>query len=414
MSARPRLLDLFSCAGGAAVGYARAGFEVVGVDITPQPRYPFEFIQADALELDPAVVATFDAIHASPPCQAYSDLAKRNGNGHMWPELIEPTREMLAASGLPYVIENVEGAPLRDYIVLCGTMFPELRVLRHRLFETSFPIYSPPHGRHPLVHTHARRKAHYGRTNEWDDYVQVTGGGNSTLAAASDAMGIDWMTKREINEAIPPAYAEYIGRTLIKIMPDKTGSKERIRQFLLAHVGEVVTGKQIQDAVGPGVTEWARRLRELREDEGWRIQSRVDDSSLKQGEYRLVEAPPERSSYRFSRRLSKRVRAEILERNGYTCKMCGAGAGEPDPENPGRVVRLHVGHIVDKSHGGTDDPSNLRALCSTCNQGARNLAQEPPSWTWVLSQLRRSSEADQKKAQEWLNRKFREDGDDDA
>ena len=218
MSARPRLLDLFCCAGGAAAGYDRAGFEVVGVDVTPQPHYPFEFIQADALELDADFVATFDAIHASPPCQAYSDLAKRNGNGHMWPKLIEPTREMLVDSGLPYVIENVEGAPLRDYIVLCGTMFPELRVLRHRLFETNFPIYCPPHRRHPLVHTHDRRKAHYGRTNEWVDYVQVTGGGNCTIAAASDAMGIDWMIKREINEAIPPAYTEYIGRSLRQLL----------------------------------------------------------------------------------------------------------------------------------------------------------------------------------------------------
>ncbi len=215
-SSRPRLLDLFCCAGGAAAGYHRAGFDVVGVDIDHQPNYPFEFHRADALRLDPAFLAGFDAIHASPPCQAYSDLAARNGNAHEWPRLIEPVRDMLESTGKPYVIENVEGAPLINYIVLCGTMFDELRVLRHRLFETNFLALAPPHGPHPKVHTHDRRKSHYGKTCEWRDYVQVTGGGNCTVAAAKDAMGIDWMTKRELNEAIPPAYAEYIGRSLIR------------------------------------------------------------------------------------------------------------------------------------------------------------------------------------------------------
>ena len=213
---KPRLLDLFCCAGGAAVGYHQAGFDVTGVDIAPQPRYPFQFIQADALALDASFIGSFDAVHASPPCQAYSDLAKRNRNGGDWPKLIEPVRDMLNKSGLPYIIENVEGAPLRNHIVLCGTMFDELRVLRHRLFETNFPIIRPPHKPHPLVHTFDRRKAHFGKTNEWVDYVQVTGGGNCTLAAAKDAMGIDWMTKREINESIPPAYTKFVGHTLIQ------------------------------------------------------------------------------------------------------------------------------------------------------------------------------------------------------
>lgn len=208
---RPKLLDLFCCAGGAAVGYRRAGFDVVGVDIEEQPNYPFEFIRADALDLDASFLSRFDVIHASPPCQAYSDLAARNGNGHEWPDLIDPVREMLIDSGRPYVIENVEGAPLRDYVVLCGTMFPALRVIRHRLFEANFPLETPAHGKHPLVHTHDRRKGHYGHTDEWRDFVQVTGGGNCTIAAARDAMGIDWMTKREINEAIPPAYTKYGG-----------------------------------------------------------------------------------------------------------------------------------------------------------------------------------------------------------
>lgn len=215
---RPKLLDLFCCAGGAGVGYSRAGFEVVGVDIKPQPNYPFLFIQEDALKLDPKHIASFDAIHASPPCQSYSDLAKRNGNGHEWPRLIEPVREMLINSGLPYVIENVEGAPLINPVILCGTMFPGLRVLRHRLFEANFMIMAPPHNKHPKVHTFDRRKSHYGKTNEWKDFVQVTGGGNCTLAAAREAMGIDWMSKAEINESIPPAYTEFIGRQLLRCM----------------------------------------------------------------------------------------------------------------------------------------------------------------------------------------------------
>jgi DNA (cytosine-5)-methyltransferase 1 len=211
----PKLLDLFCCAGGAGVGYNRAGFDVVGVDIKPQPNYPFPFIQADALTLDPQFITSFDAVHASPPCQSYSDLAKRNGNAHKWPRLIEPVREMLIKSGLPYVIENVEGAPLLDPVVLCGTMFPGLRVIRHRLFETNFEIVPPRHKKHPKVHTFDRRKAHFGKTNEWKDFVQVTGGGNCTVAAAREAMGIDWMTKNEINESIPPAYTKFVGQQLL-------------------------------------------------------------------------------------------------------------------------------------------------------------------------------------------------------
>lgn len=221
---RPKLLDLFCCAGGAAKGYKQAGFEVVGVDISPQSNYPFPFIQADALALDHKFLVSFDVIHASPPCQSYSVLAKRTGNGASWPRLIEPVREMLIRSGRPYIIENVVGAPLHNPIQLCGVMFPELRVLRHRLFETNFKITSPSHPSHPKVHTHDRRKAHYGKTNEWKDYVQVTGGGNCSVAAAQDAMGIDWMTKSELNEAIPPAYARFIGLELMRyLVKDKNG-----------------------------------------------------------------------------------------------------------------------------------------------------------------------------------------------
>jgi hypothetical protein len=141
---KPKILDLFCCAGGAGVGYWQVGFDVVGVDIRPQQSYPFPFIQADALTLDLEFVASFDAIHASPPCQAYSDLAKRNRNADDWPRLVEPVREMLRMTGRPYVIENVDGAPLLNAIVLCGTMFPELRLLRHRLYEAYFQILPPP------------------------------------------------------------------------------------------------------------------------------------------------------------------------------------------------------------------------------------------------------------------------------
>lgn len=209
-----RLLDLFCCAGGAAVGYHRAGFEVVGVDILPQKNYPFEFIQADVLELKMDFLTSFDAIHASPPCQRFSDLAHRNGNADEWPDLIEPVRKLLVATGSAYVIENVERAPLINTVCLCGTMFPELRVLRHRIFESNISLSTPAHGKHPLVYTLDKRKAHYGKLDEMVDFVQVTGGGNCSVRAARDALGITWMSKQELNESIPPAYTEYIGHQL--------------------------------------------------------------------------------------------------------------------------------------------------------------------------------------------------------
>lgn len=213
-----KLLDLFCCAGGAGVGYKNAGFDVVGVDIKPQPNYPLPFIQCDVLKLHPDFLTLFDAVHASPPCQSYSDLAKRNRNADAWPRLIEPVREILIRSGLPYIIENVDGAPLHNPVVLCGTMFEGLRVLRHRLFEVNFPVLTPTHGKHPKVHTLDRRKAHYGKTNDMRDFVQVTGGGNCSIAAARDAMQIDWMTKGELNEAIPPVYTQFIGKQLLQYL----------------------------------------------------------------------------------------------------------------------------------------------------------------------------------------------------
>jgi len=213
---RPRLLDLFCGAGGAAKGYHDAGFEVVGVDIKPQPRFPFEFHQRDVMTFDVLDIYGFapDVIHASPPCQAHSDLQKQSKREY--PDHIAASRRFLERSGLPYVIENVEGAPLVDPVMLCGTMFPGLRVLRHRLFESNFPIDQPPHGKHPLVFTHDKRKAHYGLLDQDDSFVQVTGGGNCTVANKRAAMGVPWMTGHEANEAIPPAYAEYIGSQLLR------------------------------------------------------------------------------------------------------------------------------------------------------------------------------------------------------
>lgn len=219
---RPRLLDLFCGQGGAGTGYFRAGFAVTGVDNRPQHRYPFpDFHIDDALAYVQDYGHTFDAIHASPPCQRYSDLAKRNGNADDWPDLIGPVRDLLDEIGLPYVIENVEGAPLRRDVVLCGTMFPGLRVLRHRVFESNVPLATPAHPAHPLVFTHDKRKAHYGRLDQDVSFVQVTGGGNCSLANARDAMGIDWMDKHGLNEAIPPAYSEWIGTQLLQAVEQR-------------------------------------------------------------------------------------------------------------------------------------------------------------------------------------------------
>lgn len=222
---KPRVLDLFCGAGGSAWGYQLAGFEVHGVDIEAQPRYPFLIWYGDVPTLELHHLQGYDLIHASPPCQRYSDLAHRNGNADEHPDLIGLTRELLEASRVPWIIENVEGAPLRDPVMLCGTMFPGLRVLRHRLFEASFPIEQPAHPDHPLVFTHDKRKAHYGKLNQDESFVQVTGGGNCTVANARDAMGIDWMTKAEINEAIPPAYTKWIGEQFLALVVSDDGSE---------------------------------------------------------------------------------------------------------------------------------------------------------------------------------------------
>jgi DNA (cytosine-5)-methyltransferase 1 len=208
---RPRLLDLFCKAGGAGKGYADAGFEVIGVDIEPQPRYPFEFHQADALAFP---LDGFDAVHASPPCPAYSKLAAMHP-GRSWPKLIEPIRERLIEAGVPYVIENVEGAPLvtaptldgRYGVVLCGSMFGlgvERGFLRrHRLFETTFPVAQPSCSHKGMAVGAYGHGGHSGKARML------------YRAEAAEAMGIDWMNRDELSDAIPPAYTQHVGRYLL-------------------------------------------------------------------------------------------------------------------------------------------------------------------------------------------------------
>lgn len=198
-----RALDLYCGAGGASMGLHRAGFEVVGVDLSPQPRYPFAFIRADVLGLTPEFVRGFDFVWASPMCQAHT-WSTRRGREEKFPAQIAPTRELLKAAGVEYVIENVVGAgpELVDPVRLCGFMFG-LKVIRHRLFECSFPVDVPAH--RPCSGAIARG----------DAYTVCGHGGDSKSFKLADwqaAMGIDWMAKAELTQSIPPAYSEYLAR----------------------------------------------------------------------------------------------------------------------------------------------------------------------------------------------------------
>lgn len=212
-----RAVDLFCGAGGVTKGLQRAGFHVLGVDIEPQPNYCGDlFLQEDVMALlerafwDPKFITKdADFVWASPPCQAYTPLQKQSKREY--DDLIAGVREALDSIGLPYVIENVEGAPLIDPVRICGASVPGLRVIRHRLFESNLPLIGIPcPDEHPLVFTHDKRKAHHGQLDQNLSFVQVTGGGNATISNKRSAMGIDWMTNDEINEAIPPLYAEWI------------------------------------------------------------------------------------------------------------------------------------------------------------------------------------------------------------
>lgn len=210
------LLDLFCGAGGAARGYQEAGFYVVGVDNKPQPRYAGdEFILGDALAfLENGSSKGFDVIHASPPCQAYSNLSRRGLGQESHPKLIEPTRRLLQIYGLPYVIENVVGAPLIDPIQLCGSSF-RLRVRRHRLFESNVPLKGKNcshdwQNSHPIYDVYQ-----HGRWIKTGVAYVFGSGGRKANEHWKEAMGIPWMTSREIVEAIPPAYTKWIGEQLL-------------------------------------------------------------------------------------------------------------------------------------------------------------------------------------------------------
>jgi DNA (cytosine-5)-methyltransferase 1 len=213
------LLDLFCGAGGAAMGYYRAGFDVVGVDIKPQPHYPFHFHQADALEFS---AEGYDVVHASPPCQSYSkSVSIENRKKH--PDLVARTRELLRATGLPYVIENVPGAPLLNPVQLCGSAFG-LPIRRHRLFETTFPLLSPG-----CIHGAYERKypAAWNRTTPLR-VLSISGGyqkrqlSEDFMEQHKAAMGIDWdISYNELSEAIPPAYTRFIGEQWIAMESTK-------------------------------------------------------------------------------------------------------------------------------------------------------------------------------------------------
>lgn len=215
--ARPRLLDLFCGAGGASVGYQWAGFEVVGVDIKAQPNYPFEFIQADALDYltrGTLGVDEFDAIHASPPCQAYTRAGALRTTKKDHPNLIGPTRELLEATGLPYVIENVPGAPLRDPVQICNTGFYprgnglDWELQRHRLFEANFRLAGTGcfHTGKPAISV-----VGHGATKSTRERL----GRNPVIAEKRRAMGIWWMNRDELSEAIPLIYTEFVGMQLM-------------------------------------------------------------------------------------------------------------------------------------------------------------------------------------------------------
>ena len=204
------MLDLFCCQGGASQGYYDAGFEVYGVDIVSQPRYPFRdtFFVADAIEFASKYGHKFDAIHASPPCQAHTNAQRIMGNDH--PDLIEPTRRLLDEIGKPYVIENVPGAPLIDPVELCGAMFG-IETYRHRLFETNWELVPPDHP------AHVARTTKMGRPPREGEFMHIVGN-FSGVDRGREVMGMPWANRDGLREAIPPAYTKHIGRQLMAMV----------------------------------------------------------------------------------------------------------------------------------------------------------------------------------------------------
>lgn len=205
-------LDLFCGAGGASRGIARAGYEVFGVDKAEQVNYPYTFYQGDAIEFMEEGLSDFDFIWASPPCQAYSvSSASRRKEGYVYADLVEATRHYLQLSGKPYIIENVIGAPLLNPVKLCGTMFPDLKVFRHRLFESNMPL------KVELKCNHTGHEA-MKRRGDGCDFYTVAGHWPGTVLEWSQAMGIDWMkNKYELSQAIPPAYSEYLVKQIMPV-----------------------------------------------------------------------------------------------------------------------------------------------------------------------------------------------------
>ncbi len=186
-------------------------------------------------------------------------------------------------------------------------------------------------------------------------------------------------------------------------MPKKhNGARDKLREHFLLNIGRTMDGDELRP-IANGISEWARRIRELRDEEGYQIHTHNDQSELKPGQYVLVSAKPLPA---FQRDISKETRALVLDRNGFTCQMCGAVAGEPHPGNPAQKTRLHIGHIIDKSMGGSDEASNLRATCSVCNEGAKNLTLDRPSLLKLLVQIRRATGSDQLEVLQWLIGKY--------
>ena len=209
-----KCLDLFCGAGGCSLGYHQAGFQVIGVDIKKQPNYPFRFIQMDALEYLKLYGHNFDFIHASPPCQAFTVLKHCQGQQHL--NLIPETRFLLDQLKVPYIIENVPGAPLITPILLCGTMFPELRVIRHRLFESNIPLKEKGICNHPPGGSLGKAAHHSNKVI--GDWVSVAGAGDRLVIA--HAMGLDptHMTAKEQAQAIPPLYTKWLGEQVFSYL----------------------------------------------------------------------------------------------------------------------------------------------------------------------------------------------------